>query len=341
MELPKDFDKEITEIIHGFPVALNELLKNYLIQNKNLFSFNTFQIELVVDTNILYSEVRSLMLNESSFLMKLCKNPFIKIYAPSQIKIELYEKIRIKFPKDKKTRDLNHDECVCAAKKILAQVEINDTIDNYSKVRAENILNERDADDIPFLALTFSLKTHGIISKDKDIIEQSETKVWELKDAGRMITEINKGAFSFLILGNTIPLIWKTLYRLLLYLWRLIINSVKQLAMLLYNILKNGISYIAQLPTWLLIILGIAAFAISQSDNTIKNINDFFSQIWEKLKPILEQIKELFNSLIDIFKELYSALSPVLNLSVELLSYLTEQSMIAYQRLDELDKQNL
>lgn len=42
--------------------------------------------------------------NNSSFFLRVFVNPLIKVYAPSEIKVELFEKIKKKFPRKSNER---------------------------------------------------------------------------------------------------------------------------------------------------------------------------------------------------------------------------------------------
>lgn len=91
-EFQEAFDKMFTEFVHNVPNQFLKYVKSKILETNVLSKNKMFQLELVVDTNILFSEVRSLMLNNTSFFLKIIDNPFIKVYAPSQIKYELIEK---------------------------------------------------------------------------------------------------------------------------------------------------------------------------------------------------------------------------------------------------------
>lgn len=337
-DFQKKVDEFFTSFIHQIPIELNKYIKTKILETKTIFTKSSFQLELVVDTNIIFSEVRSLMTSGSSFFSRISQNPFLKIYAPSTLQEELIEKIKVKFPKDKKTKDLNIDECIMKAHLILSKIEIRDDIKPSSWDRAKNILEKRDVKDISFLALNFSLRTHGIITRDKDISDQREVKTWTLSDAGQVITEVNKGSFSFLILNESIPSIFEMVYSLATSVWATFIEIVEGFIVLFSSVLTKSIQSIANLPPELAIIIGIALVAILLADEARNKIGEFLKIVWEEIKKLLAIIKEILKAIWESLKELFEALKPFFNATLDIFTYLLMQSSQAMVRLEKLEK---
>lgn len=336
-DFQNEIDKQFTDLVHNFPQELVEYIKTKILGTQIFFQKNSFQLELVVDTNILYSEVRSLMINNSSFFLKIADNPFIRIYAPSQLKCELYEKIKIKFPKDNKTKELNINECLKKADILLSKISIRDDFTSQSMDKAKSYLQQRDAKDISFVALNFSLKTHGILTNDKDIKDQKEIQTWKLREAGQVITEISKGTLSFMILNTTVPLIWETIYGLITTIWASFIELIERLITLFSSILRKSVSAIANIPAEMAMALGFITIFILVADDLRNEVGEFFKMLWEQIKKIIKVIKEIFRAIWETLKEIIEALKPFFNISFQLLEYFVFQSSQAIQRLNQLE----
>jgi predicted nucleic acid-binding protein len=336
------FQKQIDEVVNGFihtiPNELFKYVKSKLLETKSFFKDSSFQLELVADTNVIFSEVRSLMVNNSSFFLKIADNSLIKIYAPSQLKEELYAKIKLKFPKDSKTKKFNINECLAKADLLLSKITISDDISSTSWDKAECYLHKRDPNDISFVALSFSLRTHGILTKDKDISANNEIKTWQLKDAGKVITEFKKGTFSFLIFNTSLPPLWETIYGLVSTIWTAFIEIVYGLITFFTSILTRSVDAILNMPPELASIVGGAALFILLADDLRKEIRQFFKMLWEKIKKIAKAVKEVFKAIWETLKDIFEALKPVFNVSLQVMAYFVLQSAQAMQRLDDLEK---
>lgn len=336
-DFQKEVDNEFTKFIHNLPNELVNYVKTKILETKTLFKNSSFQLGLVADTNIIYSEVRSLMVNNSSFFLKIANNPFIKVYAPSQLRHELYAKIKLKFPKDNKTKDFDINDCLAKADLLLSKITIRDDITAASRDKAKSYLQERDADDISFVALNFTLRTHGVLTKDKDISDNEEIKTWKLGEVGKVITEINKGTFSFLILNVSLPPIWEAIYGLVATVWAAFIELVEGLITLFAGILTRSVSAIANMPPELAVIIGIAAIFIILADELREKVGEFFQMVWEQIKKFVRAIREVFKAIWETLKEIFEALKPVFDVSFQLLAYFVLQSGQAMQRLDQLE----
>lgn len=337
-EFQEAFDKMFTEFVHNVPNQFLKYVKSKILETNVLSKNKMFQLELVVDTNILFSEVRSLMLNNTSFFLKIIDNPFIKVYAPSQIKYELIEKIKIKFPKEKQTRQLDLDASIIKANELLSKIEINDSFSNNSWEKAKFHLKDRDEKDISFVALNLSLKTHGVLTKDKDISDQQEINTWTLKDAGKVITEFGKGSFSFVILDFALPTLWEIIYSLVSVIWFAFIEIVEGAIKILLSIVSGSVKAIANMPPELALVVGLASILVLVTDELREGVAEFTIILWREIKKVAQSLKEFISNLWEVLKQVYEALKPFFNVSAELLIYLTLQSGQTLVRLVELEE---
>jgi len=336
-DFQKKIDNELTGFIHNMPNELLNYVKRKILETRTFSKNNSFQLELIVDTNILYSEVRSLMVNNSSFFLKIADNPFIKLYSPSQLRQELHEKIKHKFPREKKTKNFDISECLAKADLLLSKITIRDDITTTSYEKAKSHLQRRDAKDISFVALNFTLRTHGILTMDRDISDNKEIKTWKLSEAGKVITEINKGTFSFLILNASLPAIWEAIYVLITTIWASFIELIEGLITLFIAILTRNVSAISNMPPELALKIGVAAIFIMITDELREQVGEFFIILWEQIKKLVRTIREIFRAIWETLKEIIDALKPVFDISFQLLAYFVLQSEQAMQRLDQLE----
>lgn len=328
-------DKEFTDIVHNLPNELTSYIQEKINAfDQHLFK-HSFQLELVVDTNIIFQEVRSLMLNNSSFFLRIIDNPSISICAPSQLKIELYEKIKIKFPKDKKTKSLNIKECLAKADMILEKINIRDDFNVTSTAKAKSILEERDPKDISFVALNFSLKAHGMLTNDKDILDQEDVQTWKLKDAGKVITTINKGTYSFFILSHSVPILWKIIYDIITFIWTSIIRLISQVILIISNIIHHGINAVKKIPIEIYALFGMLYFIFEKEIK--ETMSSPIQAANNSIKNFINEFKLFIKKVLDALSSLARVLEPILDVTLAFVLYLTQQTNLAIQQLDQLE----
>lgn len=338
-EFIQEIDSSMTEFVHDMSPELTKYIRDSFIENQgNFLKAKNVHLELVVDTNIMFQQVRAMMVhNKEPFLAKLVKNPFFRVYGPSQLEEELYAKIKIKFPKDKKTRDLNIEACLQSAQELLKEIEIRDDISAEAFERAEGYLSNRDKDDINFLALNFSLQAHGVLTKDKDITDIEEVATWDLSDAGAVITKIHKGSMSFLIFEHSLDLLFNIVSYVVQAVWKGIILLVHAISKLFTSIVKGSISALSKIPPTIAAILGIASIVALFFKEVRQEVSNCLSMIWDEVKPAIKSAKELFKKLIQALKELLEAIKPIAVGTFDVYKYLFDQSQLAILELERLE----
>lgn len=337
-EFQEEFNDLFTKVIHGFPSDLLNYVKSRILIKDSFFKGGSFNLEIVVDTNILFSEVRSYMINGQSFFMKLLENPNLKFYSTSQLRYELHEKIKIKFPKDKKTKQIDINESLIQAEKVLSKIEIRDDISKKALKKAEEIIQKRDKDDVSFLALNLTLKSHGILTKDKDFIDQEEIKTWELKNVGQVVTELNNGILSFYILNSTLPVLMEAIVTLLSMIWHNIMVKIFEVIASAVSMLAKGVKTLSKLPKELTIVIGIATILALLNDSFREEAKEFLKEAWDKMKEFIKEVKNVFAEIWKTMKEILELLSPIFKDATHLLEYFMYQSGNMTLKLEELEK---
>jgi predicted nucleic acid-binding protein len=337
-EFESHMDKHMDDIINKLPSHFFQYIKKKLLETKTFFQESKFQIELVVDTNILFSEVRGLMLYNKSFFLSITDNPFIRLYAPQMIKAELYEKIEKKFPKENKTKNLDINECKRKADILLSKISLLNKVSSDALDRAKRQMEHRDKKDVPFLAVHFSMKSHGVLTKDEQHFgEQKETRVWKLVEAGEVVSEIKKGTFSFYIVSSSLPPIFEFLYGLISSVWAIIIEIIQEFIKVFVAILNRSIEGISKMHPWLLGIIGVGLLIAIFIDEAREKIGSAFKKIWEFIKEIIKGIKEFFKAIWEVLKIIGEALKPFVKASLQLFAYLASNSSKVMEQLNKLE----
>lgn len=328
----KNIDYYFTTITNNLGSDFISYLRNKML-DVSCFSANpNFRLELVVDTNILFQEVYSLRKNGTSFLVKIIDNPFLKLYAPPEIIKEINNKIDSKLPKE-----FDKSMAKADAKNFLNKISILESEGLKSWQDATRILGKRDEDDIPFLALNLSLSTHGIITKDKHLTSLQEIKTWNLKNTGKVLSDFNRGSFSFYITAASLPCILQSFYFIVVSFVKLLEEVVEFVIIIVTSLLKGAYEMLAQIP-WPILVALLGAFfaALIFSGKFRGAINDFSLEMVKLIKEICVKIKDIFNAIVSFAKEIFEALKPFIEISWEMIKYLFLASTEMIERLNEL-----
>lgn len=330
-----DFDilwEEITKCLGNEFIAY---LKSYLQKYQFMFPEGCeFKTELVIDSNIVFAEVRAIMKGKPSFLMKYIENPFLKLYAPPEIIKEVDKTIEKDLPKK-----LNKDKTKEIAQKILSKVTILEEQRLDAWIKAYDLIGKRDKKDAPFLSLAFSLETHGVITRDKDFTEQEEVRIWKLGGTGRMISDFNKGSLSFFFLGTGLPHVLQFCYWLCVSFLKLLAEVIEVLVSVMTALLKGSIEVLSKIPPEILIgAVGIIATTLIFSKDVRERVGNSLAKLGEVAIEIGSKIKEIFLRIIDEIKQIIEILMPFISFLLKGIGYLFYSSYQLVVRMHELEK---
>lgn len=206
--------KLMREVTHTLSPEVMDFVRIKVSKLAPWFGGGNFMIRVVMDTNTLFQCVRGRMLDGSCFLDKIGNSPALELCAPPALEREIMEKIEIKFPKEKKTRELDIDKSKDVARELLALITIRDDIDHSARQRAHEMLGMRDVDDIPFLGLYFSSSAHGIVTNDKDLRDQDGVQTFQLGEVGSILTSVNCGTLAIFITHHSLPGVLRIIYEI-------------------------------------------------------------------------------------------------------------------------------
>lgn len=298
---------------------LNDFFMNILNHISEGFKF---RLEFVVDTNIIFAEIRAILKGNPSFLRNIINLPFLKLFAPPKIREELFNVIDRDL-----LEDLDKNKAYSLAESFLIKIVILNEKNVKAWNRAYSLLAEYDKDDVHFLALAISLGAHGIITKDKHFEKQDEIKVWTLGECGRTAVTVSHGALSFYILDRSLDKLIPKIIDILFLFYNGFLefcNELFDIAKETFYELKNKYS---NLPKWVKIGIPIASIAIPSiilvtSKKARNHAKNFFINLGDHqqnyFKGVYDDIKYNIKIFIDIVKEL----TLFIDLGIDVMGYL-------------------
>lgn len=286
------FDDFLTDMVHDSPADMMHYIYD-LFKDSDPSSLVNFQITFVLDTNILFPAIRNKVLSgDQTFVEKLIENPSLRICAPAQLETEIMAKIQQKFPKDKKTKNVKIIKAQQIAREILKKVEIIEDIDAESLEKANVELANRDPDDAPFMALCFSIKASGILTDDKDLKENDSVRTWNTREAGRIVTVLNKGTLCFAIATGSISFMVMLAKEILSAIWAILTSLLVKTT----HLIKCGVQLAEKHPIILaLIAAGLIIFDVKTG--YIRTITKKFSEMLQKIGEILWHMLQIIRDL--------------------------------------------
>ena len=140
------FKLQLDKVRDGFaPPILEKLNEFYLDILNHLADGFKFRLKLIIDTNIIFSEIRAILMNKSSFLSNLINIPFLELFAPKKIKEELFKTIEEDLP-----LNLDKENAFSLANSFFEKISILDQEDEEAWEKAYILLKEYDKDDKRF-----------------------------------------------------------------------------------------------------------------------------------------------------------------------------------------------
>ena len=323
------------------PPILEQLNEFYLDMLNHLADGFKFRLKLVIDTNIIFSEIGAILVNKPSFLSNIIKLPFLKLFAPKKIREELFRTIDEDLP-----LDLDKDNAYSLANSFLEKISILDQESEEAWVKAHILLKQYDKDDIPFLALAISLNAHGIITKDKHFNRQEEISVWKLGVSGRVASTISKGVFSLYILDYSFNKILFTLARCIF----IIFQGFLEFCHVLYSAIKAAFISMhekySNLPTWLQVGIPVITIAIPNlilifSEKSRNKLKDFLISLKDNLRLFIKHLGDDLKFNIEVIKDLTIKLYPFFELVIEGMGYLFYSAVLLAKQIKSLEDRSV
>lgn len=330
-------EKEFTKIAHQFRYIDRDLLKlakNYF--EKTLSPSGDYKLEMtvIVDANIIIQEALAYIKKNSSSLLSISKSPFFKIIAPKWLLEELNEKL----PTIAKEKNIDEQQLKAAANEIMRWVKILDINNNEAYNSAKQILGERDPEgkDAPYVALYLSVKSHGILTADNDIIDQKEIKTWKkVGFIGKIVSTFERGSLSLIIVGKGIPVVLTALYEVIITLVNGIWETLKSIGEAFVAAAVMGVNALAKLPGRALLAIGVAIGAAGAIIAYSKEAKEWINR--NIIQPIKEIIISVLKNIYEVVKQIISILMPILGLGAEIILYLFKNIDEAMQYYESIN----
>ena len=338
----KDDYKQFEIIWDKIQKQLTPDLINHLKDNLQNYSFLftegfKLQIELVIDTNILYGEILAILNDKLSYLSTIIDNPYLTLYAPPEIESELINTINEDLP-----RKFDKSKALILAHLFFKKISILEGYQLKSWNKAYSLMSARDEKDVVFLALAFDLNTHGILTRDKDFTIQKDFKIWELGECGRLITDLTKGSFSFYFLDKSITFILPNMVDLGLTLIKIIVEIFDRMITSLALFYEKGKKVIKKMPNWIkYAILGLSItipiLKLISSEQARKKLIDFLKDVKYNSRIIYSKLKESYLKNLNTLKKFIIDLEPFISYSLDGINYLLYTSYTLFERLHKLE----
>lgn len=288
-ELAK-MDRDLEKITSNLTYDLKVYLKKNLEKIFHYFLNGNPTLTFVVDANIVIQEaVEYTKTKKSALLFMITSCPFLSVIAPSKIQEEVFSKLG-ELSIDKK---IPIEDLEVSLKTILAQIKFQEP-DAISQIKAHELIDSKDLKDADYIALHFSENSDGILTKDKHITELSEIKTWSVRDMGRVLTRVENGTFSVVVVGNVLPAMLHVLYELAVF----ILKTLFEISIMLLSLVTKILS--TPIAIWLLVALAIYSYAEGTLEENVKKIVGFVEAALSKLSSAVKSLLEFIAGMLNI-----------------------------------------
>ncbi|MHA2300127.1 MAG: PIN domain-containing protein [Candidatus Thorarchaeota archaeon] len=320
---------------------LEEHLRMFLSEFGSILSSSTgFKIRVVVDTNVVISEMRRLMSGKAPFLSKLTCSPFLETISPSEMIQELTEKIRElhKSPEEQKSA-FEHARTIVKGIQVVRGFQVN------TKIRAAALMEEKDPEDVVFVQIAMERDTHGVITKDKHFLNLEGIKQWELGEVGRVLTEVNRGALTLWVAARGIPLAVFVLIKLGMMLVSMGFSALTQLISAGVKLGETALKRIidtAKANPLLAIgaLLGITLVSVFLYtwEPSRKAIDTVVESGKSAIENLISGVAVATNQLHEAIQLLVEAAKDQLPILLDWIECLTSSIMLLFRRIEELEQ---
>ena len=332
------FESEWKKIVHSLGHQFVNSFKDKFKDEQGYFKeVSQFKLVIVIDNNFIFGQIKGLLKKketvENTFLCKLAKSSLSEVYAPPKIEEEVYRIIE---------REISKDEIPAVkilTEKLLGLVKVKEAfwVDDWKK--AHRTIGHIDADDTPYFALAFSLKSHGIISFDKHFLEQGDIKIWNIETTGRIISNYNEGFMSFCCMGG----IWeiaKMIYHLIVMVFKFIGELFMEILQALILLGCGIVNMLSKVPYQIyLIILGSLLIGLAVSEEVRSKCEKLLTHLGDGLVNILEIIGEIIQKIVEFLQGAWEAFKPYGITTLEITGYLLMNYQIMVEEVEKLEKE--
>lgn len=306
--------KAIADIARDLPVEIYDVIREEVLDK--LFSMKETAkafLSFVVDANIVIADSFRVAAGKYSSTERIFSSAFVRLFAPQSIEKEVYEQIELDLPKGGSLQKAKEH-----AAKLLSKVTLVD--DSEFEVEHEDLakFKETYGNDASFVKVGLRFGIKSVITRDKDFSRGGIIKSIELGAAVKMIVSTESGALSISIIGGAAYLGGKGLYWILYLLYKVILEILSYIGMIVVAGAKGLASIIEKAPLWFQIALLVGAIgtgvAIASSKKSRKYITENATKLYEwvaeNAKAMMEAIEGYLRGLVDLTGGLREELGP-------------------------------
>ena len=285
---------------------------------------------LVIDSSSVIANLIAFVKTGDSLLNKIIADPFLQLHAPPNLEREVekgIEKVSKKLKLDIELLRKNWCE------NILPLIIIDSTSNSTAISQGYSLVGNRDESDVPFVALNFQLGAQGIITRDKDMIEQPVIRTWRLLGVKDVITVFRKGSFSFFIFSQALPSILKVIFNIGIAILRVMLEILCNIIQSFSQLVTSGIESLSKLPDWFKILLTLAGITIAVIVALNEDAREFIAK---NVRKIGEALSRFATDVQKIIKEMLEKIAPLVQTSLTTLSCLYTNYQKTIEQLNSL-----
>lgn len=194
-------DRTVTQVGRDLDPSFHDFVLTQLVSTfvAGASSPQPVKTILVLDTNILFGDCRSVALGRPSSTERMFHSPALELWGPEELREELLEKIETELPeKASKPKARAH------AKKLLSAIRLKAATELAAVRRARELIAGYDADDVPFLALALQVGAHAVVSRDtRSLGRQTEVPRWDIGGVAQVVGTAEGGSLALFVVGAT------------------------------------------------------------------------------------------------------------------------------------------
>nr|MDO8098477.1 putative toxin-antitoxin system toxin component, PIN family [Candidatus Njordarchaeota archaeon] len=327
-------DKSLEQITEGIPPDFSLYLQKHFQQGISEMLGTDVKVEakIVVDTSSVLSDLISFARTGKSVLSEIAKEPFVRLFAPPH----LIEEVQAKIPEICNKKKLDATTMLQAWRHLLLpRITIANINDLLSLTMGLLVVGERDRKDVPFVALAFSIDAQGIMSRDKDIIEQPEIRTWTMGSVRRLLTVFKKGSFSFFVAADMLLPLLKVAFKIGTSILKTILVVARGIGRFFAGLARNVFHTLSGLPNWLklLLVIGviIGILYMIVNEGARRKALDFLQAMSQLISACLKQMYDRLKLFLD-------AIGPFIGFSVGSLFVLSTNIEHSIKQLQLIQK---
>ena len=300
-------DSMLSQTIRSLDPDMLRYCKQFFEGNfLSLLQSRKLEIVIMVDAEAIISDAYGYIRKGVSYIQKLKGSPFVKLCAPSYLLRDLEGTV----PRFSKKMKLDETVVRNTVQIISKDIQLIDANDEESYEEAKKQIGWHDkGTDVEYIATYLAIKPHGIITKDKAIKSVKDIKIWTKGQTGKVASVYEEGAVSFLFISKGLPLIFRLVYELFIFLLRTLWEAIVALANAAFQLMERIANGFAKLKPGQQLVVGLAALILLYWEDSRKAIFEFVSAGIADLANFLAWIYNILKGIIEF-------IAPIIDTSI-------------------------